>query len=50
MANDPTGQWRRELVELSAVMGRFDSDIRAYTATVDWPALDTIADADFQCL
>ncbi len=47
MAGDPDGQWRRALENLGAVVGRFDSDIRVYTATVDWPALDAIADVDF---
>ncbi len=47
MTGDPDGQWRRALENLGAVVGRFDSDIRVYTATVDWPALDAIADADF---
>ncbi len=47
MAGDPDGQWRRALENLGAVVGRFDSDIRVYTATVDWPALDAIAVADF---
>ena len=47
MAGDPDGRWRRELAELGAVVGRFDADIRAFTATVDWPALDAIARADF---
>lgn len=47
MADDASGRWRRELMELGAVVGRFDADIRAYTATVDWPALDAIANADF---
>ena len=47
MAGDPDGQWRRALENLGAVVGRFDADIRAFTATVDWPALDAIADADF---
>ncbi|MCY4295408.1 MAG: S8 family serine peptidase, partial [Gammaproteobacteria bacterium] len=47
MTGDPDGQWRRELAAFGAVVGRFDADIRAYTATVDWPALDAIANADF---
>ena len=47
MAGDPDGRWRRELAELGAVVGRFDADIRAFTATVDWSALDAIARADF---
>ncbi len=47
MAGDPDGQWRRALESLGAVVGRFDSDIRVYTATVDWPALDAMAGADF---
>ena len=47
MAGDPDGRWRRALEDLGAVVGRFDLDIRTYTATVDALALDSIADADF---
>ena len=47
MTDDPAGQWRRELEDLGAVVGRFDPDIRVYTANVSYGALETIAAADF---
>lgn len=47
MDGDPDGQWRLELENLGAVVGRFDPDIRVYTATADATALDAIANSDF---
>ena len=47
MAGDPAGQWRRALEDLGAVVGRFDPDIRVYTANVSYGALEMIAAADF---
>ena len=47
VTGDPAGQWRRELEDLGAVVGRFDPDIRVYTANVSYGALETIAAADF---
>ena len=47
MTDDPAGQWRRALEDLGAVVGRFDPDIRVYTANVAYDALEMIAAADF---
>ena len=47
MTDDPAGQWRRALEDLGAVVGRFDPDIRVYTANVTYGALEAIAAADF---
>ena len=47
MTDDPAGQWRRALEDLGAVVGRFDPDIRVYTANVTYDALEMIAAADF---
>ena len=47
MAGDPDGRWRRALVEMGAVVGFFDADIRAYPAVVEWGALEAVAAADF---
>ena len=34
MTNDADGRWRRDLTSLGAVVGRYDPDIRVYTANV----------------
>ena len=47
MTDDADGQWRRALEDLGAVVGRFDSEIRVYTANVTYGALEAIAAADF---
>ena len=47
MADDPDGRWRRALERLGAVVGRFDADIRAYTATIPHAAIGAIVEADF---
>ena len=47
MANDPDGRWRRELLARGAEVGRFDADIRAYSANVDAAAFEAIVQADF---
>ena len=47
MTDDPAGQWRQALEDLGVVVGRFDPDIRVYTANVAYGALETIAAADF---
>ena len=47
MTDDPAGQWRQALEDLGAVVGRFDPDIRVYTANVAYDALEMIAAADF---
>ena len=47
MADDPDGRWRRALEGLGAVVGWFDADIRAYTATIPPGAAGALAEADF---
>lgn len=47
MADDPDGRWRRALEGMGAVVGRFDADIRAYTATIPHGAIGAIVRADF---
>ncbi len=47
MTDDPDGRWRQALVDRSAVVGRFDPDVRAYTANVAYGEMETIAAADF---
>ena len=47
MANDQDGRWRRTLQARGVEVGRFDADIRAYTANVDAAALDAALQADF---
>ena len=47
MAHDADGRWRHELEDLGAVVGRFDPDIRAYTANVTYAQLGTIASTDY---
>ena len=47
MTNDADGRWRRELTSLGAVVGRYDPDIRVYTANVTRDVLDALAAADF---
>ena len=47
MADDPDGRWRQALEDQGAVVGRFDPDLRAYTANVAYAEMETIAAADF---
>ena len=47
MADDRDGRWRRALQARGVEVGRFDADIRAYTANVDAAALDAALQADF---
>ena len=47
MTDDTDGRWRRELTSLGAVVGRYDPDIRVYTANVTRDVLDALAAADF---
>ena len=47
MTDDSDGRWRRALEDLGAVVGRFDPDIRIYSANVSRAALEAIAAADF---
>ena len=47
MTNDADGRWRRELTSLGAVVGRYDPDVRVYTANVTRDVLDALAAADF---
>ena len=47
MTNDVDGRWRRELTSLGAVVGRYDPDIRVYTANVTRDVLHMLAAADF---
>ena len=47
MADDADGRWRHELEDLGTVVGRFDPDIRAYTANVTYAQLGTIASTDY---
>ena len=47
MTDDPDGRWRRALEDLGAVVGRFDPDIRVYSANVSRIDLEAIAAADF---
>ena len=47
MSDDPRGRWRRELANLGAVVGRYDPQIRVYTANVTRSVLDALGAADF---
>ena len=47
MTDDPEGRWRRALEDLGAVVGRFDADIRVYSANVSRAVLEAVAAADF---
>ena len=47
MADDADGRWRQALEDLGAVVGRFDPDVRAYTANVTYAELEAIAAADY---
>ena len=47
MTDDPDGRWRRALEGLGAVVGRFDPDLRTYTANVASGQVEAIAAADF---
>ena len=47
MSDDPDGQWRRELKQLGAEVGRFDPAVRSYAATIPLLALGPISEADF---
>ena len=47
MADDADGRWRQALEDLGAVVGRFDPDVRAYTANVTYAQLEAIAAADY---
>ena len=47
MAHDQNSRWRSALQALGVEVGRFDADIRAYTANVDAAALDAALQADF---
>ena len=47
MADDPDGRWRSSLEDLGAVVGRFDPDIRVYTANVAYARIEAVAAADY---
>ena len=47
MADDADGRWRHALEDLGAVVGRFDPDVRAYTANATYAQLEAIAATDF---
>ena len=47
MTDDPDDRWRGALENLGAVVGRFDPDIRVYSANVSRAALEAIAAADY---
>ncbi len=47
MTDDPDGRWRRALEDQGAVVGRFDPDLRAYSANVSYGQVETIATADY---
>ena len=47
MTDDPDGRWRQALEDRGAVVGRFDPDVRTYTANVAYGEMETIAAADF---
>ena len=47
MADDPGGRWRGALEDLGAVVGRWDPDLRAYTANVSYGQVEAIAAADY---
>ena len=47
MEQDPDDRWRQALQDLGATVGRFDADIRTYTAAANAASLDAIAEADF---
>ena len=47
MADDADGRWKRELTSLGAVVGRYDPQIRVYTANATRAVLEALAAADF---
>ena len=47
MAPDPSGEWRRALSELGAVVGAYDSGLRSYTVNLPAAALAPVLAADF---
>ena len=47
MTDDPDGRWRRALEDEGAVVGRFDPDLRAYTANVSYGQVEAIVAADY---
>ena len=47
MVDDADGRWRQALEDLGAVVGRFDPDVRAYTANVTYARLEAIAATDY---
>ena len=47
MTDDPDGRWRRALEGQGAVVGRWDPDLRAYTANVSHGQVEAIAAADY---
>ena len=47
MTGDPDGQWRGALESMGAVVGRFDPEIRVYTANVTPDVVERLATADF---
>ena len=47
MTDDPDGRWRWELEDLGAVVGRFDPDLRTYTANVAYGQVEAVAAADY---
>ena len=47
MADDADGRWKHELTSLGAVVGRYDPQIRVYTANVTRSVLEALAAADF---
>ena len=47
MTHDQNGRWRSALQALGVEVGRFDADIRAYSANLDAVALDAALQADF---
>ena len=47
MQDDPDGRWKRAMESLGAVVGGYDSALRAYRATGDARVIDALAAADF---
>ena len=47
MTDDADGRWRQALEDLGAVVGRFDPDVRVYTANVTYAELEAVAAADY---
>ena len=47
MTDDPDGRWRRSLEDQGVVVARFDPDLRAYTASLAYDQVESIATLDY---